>query len=335
MEFSDKNNVPVDLIARFLNGEADTNDIIDLETWKASSGENQKVFEEYSRIWERTGQLSLFADIDIENEWNVFLESVGQGEEMASKQKKVFTQTILFRVAAALVAGVIVGYSGWFAYRGLKFERVVANNQVKEINLPDGSRVSLNRDSKIIYPKDFITNRKVEAEGVVFFQVQKDTEHPFTVNTGAMIVEVVGTSFQVDAPENNEILQVVVKSGVVAVYREDSETDEKNLVRQGERFLYSINSGIGSIQTNSDPNFDSWRTGIIEFDNSSLQYAVRLLEKLYHTEITLINPMLNQCRITVSFNNATLEYILETIAATLYLELLKTEVGYLLDGEDC
>lgn len=88
MEIPEKNKVPIDLIARFLNGEADTDDIIDLEQWKAASGENARTFEEYRRIWEKTGQLSLFADIDIEEEWNIFLDNTAAQPTMHKKESK-------------------------------------------------------------------------------------------------------------------------------------------------------------------------------------------------------------------------------------------------------
>jgi len=237
MEIPEKNKVPIDLIAKFLNGEADTNDIIDLEQWKAASGDNIKVFEEYKTIWEKTGQLSPFADIDIENEWNVFLESVEIFEEEIKTKRKSFTLfgNPVFRVAAALLAGLVLSYSSWFIYQSLKFEKVIAGNEVIQRSLPDGSQINLNKNSKLVYPRKFNENRNLRLEGEAFFEVVSDKANPFIVRSGDILVEVVGTSFNVSARKNVGLVQVVVETGTVAVYNEEFSPLKKDLVSAGEK----------------------------------------------------------------------------------------------------
>lgn len=335
MNIPEKNKVPVDLIAKYLNGEANTDDIIDLENWKAKSGDNKKVFDEYRTIWEKTGQLSLFADIDIENEWNVFLENVDVNEKGYKHKRTDGNWKPLLRIAAAIVAGLILGVSGYFSYRALKYERLIAKNEVLQFHLPDGSNVTLNKGSKIVFPAKFDDTRELFLNGEAFFEVTRDPDRPFIVESGDVIVEVVGTSFNFYGFKNENVVQVIVESGKVAVYNEKDITVRKDFLSKGEKLIYARNSGVRSIQANTDINFKSWKTGELHFNNSSLQYVVNLLEKLYQTRITLVNPRLNECMITVSFDNKSLEYILETITETLDLKLMKTENGYFIDGPEC
>ncbi len=335
MDIPEKNKVPVDLIAKYLNGEANTDDIIDLEKWKSQSGDNRKVFDEYRTIWEKTGQISLFADIDIENEWNVFLENIDHENESYRKKHRVATWKPLVRIAAIIIAGLILSISGYFVYQGLKYEKLYARNEVLEVSLPDGSSVSLNRGTKMIYPKKFDNRREISLNGEAFFDVRRDLDRPFIVRSGEVIVEVVGTSFNFYAFKKENVAQVIVESGKVAVYNDDDFSGRKDLLKKGERMIYSRKDGVRAIQPNTDINYKSWKTGILKFENSSLQYVVNLLEKHYQERITLVNSMLNECRITVSFNNKSLDYVLETITETLGLKLLKTENGYFIDGSGC
>ncbi len=335
MEIPERNKVPVDLIAKYLNGEANTDDIIDLENWKSKSGDNKKVFDEYRTIWERTGQLSLFADIDIENEWNVFLENTAQEKEYHHPRQSFFTAHPLMRLAAIIIFGLILSISGYLLYQRLKYEKLYAKNEVLELSLPDGSSVSLNRGTKIIYPKKFGDRREIFLNGEAFFEVSKDPERPFMVKSGNMILEVVGTSFNCYAYERENIVKVIVESGKVAVYNHKENSGRKDFLVRGERLIYLRKEGVKTIQPNTDLNYKAWKTGVFKFENSSLQYVGNLLEKHYQTRITLVNSMLNECTITVSFHKKSLDYILETITETLGLKLLKTENGYFIDGPGC
>ena len=279
MNIPEKNKVPVDLIAKYLNGEANTDDIIDLENWKAKSGDNKKVFDEYRTIWEKTGQLSLFADIDIENEWNVFLENVDINEqEYKSRQGDVAWKPLL-RIAAVIVAGLILSVSGYFTYRSVMYEKLVAKNEILQVQLPDGSNVTLNKGSKLIYPGKFGDERELYLNGEAFFEVSKDPDRPFIVESGNVKVEVIGTSFNFYGFKNENVVQVIVESGKVAVYNEKDEEIRKDILTKGEKLIYARKSGVRSIQPNNDINFKSWKTGVIRFENSSLQYVVNLLEK--------------------------------------------------------
>ncbi len=335
MNIPEKNRVPVDLIARYLNGDADTDDIIDLEKWKSQSGDNRKVFDEYRTIWEKTGQLSLFTDIDIENEWNVFLENVHFEEvETKSRQFPDISKPHI-RIAAAIIAGIILSISGYFSYHALKFEKLIAKNEVLEVILPDGSAVTLNKGSRLLYPEKLSGTRELRLNGEAFFKVRTDPDLPFIIKSGGLRVEVADASFNVYAFRKENIVQVIVESGKVSVYNEDDTPFQRDLLKKGERMIYSRKSGIRSVQPNTDLNYKSWKTAVLQFENSSLQHIINTLENHFNSQITLVNSLLNDCRITISFDNKSLEYILETITETLDLNLVKTENGYFIDGIEC
>ena len=87
---------------------------------------------------------------------------------------------------------------------------------------PDGSIVTLNRNSKLIFPKHFTKNvREVTITGEAFFDVKPNTSKPFIINAGNVQVKVLGTSFNVCAYPGTETVEVVVESGKVQVTRKN------------------------------------------------------------------------------------------------------------------
>ncbi|NJN33915.1 MAG: FecR family protein, partial [Saprospiraceae bacterium] len=92
-------------------------------------------------------------------------------------------------------------------------------NTAQIINMKDGSKVTLQPNSSIVYPENFDNpKRLVYLKGEAFFEVKRDTTKPFLVYSGNLITEVLGTSFHVKSTENSPTSEVVVVSGKVAVY---------------------------------------------------------------------------------------------------------------------
>jgi transmembrane sensor len=97
----------------------------------------------------------------------------------------------------------------------------IRNTSGKEqtINLSDGSEVVLDPGSILSYPESFGQKaRQVYLQGKGFFKVKKDPERPFRVLSGKLVAEALGTSFIVNAKEENSNIEVIVVTGKVAVY---------------------------------------------------------------------------------------------------------------------
>lgn len=94
----------------------------------------------------------------------------------------------------------------------------------KLIRLPDGSAVVLKPGSYITYPASFETHkRELNLVGEAFFEISKNPEKPFFVHAGGSVTKVLGTSFNIRAFERDERVTVLVKTGKVAVYRQEEE----------------------------------------------------------------------------------------------------------------
>jgi len=313
MKESEKNNVPIDLISRVLSGEADSSDIAALESWAKESEENRRVLDQYKALWERSGKISPVDEIDIEKEWAHFKNS--------RKRRKLSPFT---SKAAAAAAIIVLLLSSLLTYNSLSFNKAKAVAEVAELTLPDGSLAILYPGAVIKYRKSFKKeSRQVKLDGEAFFDVVKDTLRSFSVSAGDMLVEVLGTSFNVEAHPESGIYNVIVEGGRVAV----SNADDKNIsaiLTMGEKATFGDSGKSIFKSVNKDLNFNAWRTNKIIFENSDLDMIAATLSKVFLRDIRYTGEAGKQS-LTASFENKSLEYILETIEATLDIKIDASE----------
>jgi ferric-dicitrate binding protein FerR (iron transport regulator) len=212
---------------------------------------------------------------------------------------------------------------------------VVANTQSVEVLLEDGSQVVLNSESKIRYRKHFSgSERKVRLTGEAWFDVARDTLKPFVIDAGSAFVEVLGTSFNVNAYRENPSVEITVKSGVVALMPKQDQQDQM-VLRAGNSGTYNSRSKELILVPASNPNNISWKTKELYFENAALGEVAVLLERVYQVEIEIGNRELAMCPITVTFRKQSLESVLNVLELTLDLEIVQRDGKILLEGEGC
>ena len=320
------------LIARFLSGEADEEEISRLEMWRKKSDKNNKIFEDYKLLWDKSSASGLFSELNLDEEWGNFKSRIGQSDISSEKSKIPFTR-IFMRIAAVLLIGIFLSVSSIFVYKSIKFEKFVATIDLREVVLPDGSEISLYPGSRIDYPRHFNSRiRSVKLQGEAFFEVSHDSLHPFQVEAGKLKVQVLGTSFLVRGEMKDENIEVIVESGRVGTYLNDKADDMKVLL-PGDRVLYMQSRKELFKSKNTDLNYNAWKTGIIIFDDASLEEVADVLSKTFHIKLRAEADA--GCRITVKFNDKDLNYILQTLKATLDIDILKKSDEIVLVSQDC
>jgi ferric-dicitrate binding protein FerR (iron transport regulator) len=196
-------------------------------------------------------------------------------------------------------------------------DKYLAENEVRIIELPDGSKVTLNHTSELKYSKEFgELNREVILEGEGYFEVAKDSTKPFIINASNSLIEVLGTSFNVNAYKNNSEVEVVVNTGVVALSSKNIP-DEKIILKQGEKGELIKESEELNLLKNEDINFLSWKTKKLTFENTPLDNVIESLEKVYHKDFNIKTDDIKDCTITTTFDNQKLESVMLIIESTL------------------
>lgn len=179
----------------------------------------------------------------------------------------------------------------------------------KQIILPDGSKVQLNYQSNIRFEKSHFTDqeRKVYLEGEAFFEVQRDEQHPFIVETEHLTTRVLGTSFNVRTQD--EHAAVAVASGEVEV--------SASLRGQKKKVRLKPDQGASLDQQRKELVFYSqiseetflWREGILAFKALPMKEVIASLERAYGVSIQCDSSLLNRS-VTARYHNQPIRYVL-------------------------
>jgi len=253
--------------------------------------------------------LEKYQSIDMEKDWENVRDKAGLG-----KRRKV---SHYWRVAAIAIVILGVGFLSkqYILAPDLLFLETAENRA--EVVLPDGSLVHLNSHSRLTYPEKFKRNRNVSLSGEGFFEVKKDQKRPFKVDVLELAsVEVLGTSFNVNASNENKTVSVQVVEGKVSFSANKIDGTGTILVMNEQAVLKD-----GEILKNDRPNrnFLSWKTGIIYFDREKISRVIDILNSYYNREF-IIDPSVDKDLVfTSTIDNQELEDVLEEISLVLKL----------------
>lgn len=158
------------------------------------------------------------------------------------------------------------------------------NGRKSKIILPDNSVISLNAGSKITYRDDFTTYRRVWLEGEAFFEVAKDSLHPFSVQTGRIVTTALGTSFNINA-YNEHHVNVGLSTGRLMV--SDSLTHQDIRLLPGEGARFSAQAPVITKHVIDPEKISWWKEGILHFEKIPFKDLIEILETWYGVEIEI------------------------------------------------
>lgn len=324
-----------ELIPKYLSGSADLGEIKTLEDWVLASEENREMFLSFKKAWILTGISKNQKVLDIEEEWNALktqikLKDHGKIKVLKSQRKSNFKYLTGYAAAILIIIASTIGLYRYF--NNNKVTTVITLNEVKTNSLPDGSEISLNSNSKMSYSvAKEASVREIKLDGDAFFQVSRDTNRVFKVVADDVTVEVLGTEFYVDSRKEQSQIVVIVKSGTVSV----RSFTEKIILEAGQSGFYDKKTRSLYKSENNDLNYLSWKTGILVFEKTELSQVVYDLNRNFGSNIKIENPVLNNCKITATFENKSIESIIKIIEKTLKIKSKVSENGILFTGRAC
>lgn len=312
------------LISRYLLGEASADERQEVDEWRNASPENELQFIEMQKTLDQTtshliGDSSDTKHIDIDMEWSRFQNTIGAKQKQNQKQVIPLQSRLWLRIAAAVILIAVIGFAALEINKSSGMITYYADSSGETIELPDGSTIVMNANSELTYPKKFTENsvRRIRLSGEAFFDVSHDPASPFVVELEGASVQVLGTSFNIEAYESIPEVKVVVASGKVKLATEDDNSAV--VLSKGDRGTYVKSKNQVIQETNTDVNYLAWKTGRLVFNDVSLAQVVETLNKLYEINLTISTDTAGNCRVTVSFDQQSIEAILSVLEATLDL----------------
>jgi len=325
------------LIAKYLAGEADAADLVLLNEWRKLSSENEIEFSQMEKLYNNSSSLRNVIPVDTDAAWMKLKNTISiQPEQGKIISIKPATSRINFiRIAASILIVAGLGMLAFFLTLPSedKFAEIKSENVIRKEKLPDGSTVTLNKNTTLAYSTDhFSRKRIVKLKGEAFFDVVHDEKNPFLIEAADLKIEDVGTSFNVQAKENTGIAIISVVSGEVKITTLTGQVF--NLVA-GEEATYNVKTKIVSKKESVEENISAYADRVFVFENAELKTVVDVLNDVYDSQLTIENHKLDSCRITVTFDNEAIDDIATVIAETLGLEIKKSNEQIILSGNDC
>ncbi|MFN0255412.1 FecR family protein [Pedobacter ureilyticus] len=311
-----------ELLIKFLLKETTSEENKEVQNWMVADAENEKYYRQFERIWKESEALAQASTVDEELAWQKFKQRVDEKQTTVPVVKKLKLAQFWLRIAAVFA----ICFGSWLVYQNLNgYTDLVSSEVVLNQELPDGSKLVLNKNTSISYASNFKSNRKVELEqGEVFFDVAHDRSHPFVIDIKGVKVEVVGTSFNIKRFKN--AVEVIVETGVVKV----SKDSQQLKLLKGESIMLADDEKIIAKQKTEDELYSYYRTQLFVTNNTPLPKLINTLGEAYGAKISL-SEQVKKDRISTTLPfKFSLEKNLETICETLDLKMQRNQDEILL-----
>ena len=277
--------------------------------------------------WKRIRNMSIEKEIDVDKAWNKVHSRFNESGAIAGKTRSgiIFIKNNFMKIAAAalilLGLGVTALYLGKTDYLSKKIIVATdANQKNLEVTLPDGSIITLNRNTELSYRANFgKQGRNVSLTGEAFFKITSDVGNPFTVDAGTALVKVLGTSFNVITNNSDSAVEVFVRTGQVMV---SDNSGNKTLVLD-PGYVGKMDSKLSGRSLNKDPNYMAWITGSLIYDGQTLDIVFRDLKRVYNMEIVADDPSILDETWTSPINNQAQDTIIRLICTSFNLSYTK------------
>ena len=239
-------------------------------------------------------------------------------------------------VAAASVALLLVVSTTYWLTRvslksdnGVLVEQYIPDGEMRQVILPDSSRVFVNSGTVLFYPTAFKGDtRTVYLVGEAVFDVKKDSSKPFIVRSAGTAVTALGTKFNVSAyPEETEVVATLIQ-GKVRV--DCGETGNSYVLHPGQQVVYNRET-YGSVVKDADlEEVIAWQRGHTIFRGCTMEEILRTLERRFGVTFQYNSNMFADDKYNFSFAKGTdIAEVLEVIRE------VSGKFVYRIDGNVC
>lgn len=309
------------LIARILKHEATTQEQLDFQQMMEKDESIKKKYKSAAYIWENASEI----DVDTDAAWQRF-------KSKAIDKKQPVNLIFSYRkyaAAASIVLFSLIGLSLGYRYLTGTITVQTASNEMKQIQMRDGSEIYLYASSSITYPRYIIRDkREIKLTGEAFFEVAPNPEKPFIIEASNSTTEVLGTSFIVKS--KSEMDELHVRTGKVKF---DTQKGSKGVFTAGMSAVITNSGDLNEVV--QDDNVFAFHQKKLIFTNSKMSYVIQTVSEYFHVSIKTENEAILNCTLTAEFNNPSLNEVLKVLEKTLGLTNSKVQGVIIISGEGC
>lgn len=321
------------ILVEYLRGNLDDVARHAVELWYSESPDNRKFLEQLYFILFVGDKVAVTENIDVDKSLSDFKARIAENERKKQAQKAK-VRRIYWRKSVA-VAAVFIGVLCVTGFMGMKLRNGLSSNFVvmtksgerAQAVLPDGTQVWLNAGSKVDYRVSFFSSeRKVNMSGEVYFDVAKDKNSPFIVNSKNILTKVLGTKFNIRANPDDEWVTTTLLEGSVLV-----TASGMNEVKMKPEQQLRVNASTMKAELTTCPfpdDYISWIKGKLHFEKATLKEITSTLAKYYKVNIIFADEKLQDQKFTCDFD------LSDSIHQILSLLSLTNKFDYQMNDKD-
>jgi len=342
-----------EILARYFGGNASKNDMVALEHWLSSDCKNQKYFDELTILYRQVGcpdhQMPKTNTLQAKARFMAYMDRDEQASPMiiSTNTSKPIYSKWMFQ-AACIIILFSISVSIWYFKFSVKDILLTSGNNKIEKVLPDGTQITLSKNSSITYRSNFGENDRIlHLSGEATIHAGHAGEGRLQILTDHLVIEDVGTIFTISAYPDCKDIIVSVKEGQVNLISEKKKIyrlKANESCRYNKQYETFQSSGLEKIQQKNlspqqvilplDPivqaNDISLKKYDFQFDSKPLHSVVETISKEYGVNIEIESPAIGMHEITVHFDHEKLEIILDVVAETMNLKVKRIADGYML-----
>jgi transmembrane sensor len=270
-----------------------------LADWLARDEAHRRLFDSADRAWRS------FDDPDADE----VLEAM-RAHALGQRQGGLRRWAPAAAAAIAASIALVVMLNPWSSL-GPAVQYASARGEVQELQLPDGSTMTLDADSEAIgrFGRDA---RDVDLRrGRAFFAVATDQSRSFVVTAADTRVVALGTRFDVNlTPEGMTVTllegRVQISSDELDIGPAILEPGQQYVERQGEVTIRTIGA--------ASENAVAWRSGLINFDDQPLADAAAVMNRYSDDQIVIRDPTVASLRVSGQFRAGETQRFADTLA---------------------
>jgi transmembrane sensor len=277
--------------------------------------------------WKELGIMTDEKEISVDKAWDNLNSRLGESAPAYEKKpaRIIFMRSPLIRIAAVVL--ILLGMGSIMLFTDIsdslsrKISIATGDDQKNySVSLPDGSSISLNRNTELTYRANFgRRSRNVSLSGEAFFEIAGDASKPFIIDAGEASIKVIGTSFNVITSNSDSAVEVFVKTGKVML--SDNSGIQKMVLEPG--YVGTMASMASGKSLNRNRNYMAWNTDSLVYDGQTLDVVFRDLRRVYNMDIIADDPAILRETWTSPIDNQPRETVIRLICASFNLSFTK------------
>lgn len=308
------------MILHYLERKLMGHDLHRFYEWLGASDKNRQEYEEIKSIYDERE-----AHVDLNDGWARLSLKMAKQDAARRKVKRLkWIAGIAATLCLMLIAGIVLLRHSVAPATSVTY---VTGNSSSQLDLPDGSKVRLAPNSRLVYATDYGKQaRHVTLQGEAYFAVKKDAKHPFSVSSESQTIIVTGTQFNVCSYPNEKEFTTTLKEGSI---RFESKAFNKSIdLRPGEQIRFNYVDGSITVCPASFETELAWLENKHVFKDAPLSEILTKMGHVYNCEFTCEDLNINQMSYTGTFYDTdSLGVFLNVIQTLTGLKATKSEDG--------